>query len=145
MVKKRTVTRQATKAVKPSAKVGRFVYWTPRILGLVFVAFLMLFSLDVFDSATTASDIAIGLFMHNIPALILLAVVIIAWRHELVGAIVFALFSLWYITQLAVTVAMNPGTDMNAGMAIAWSLQISGPALLTAILFFIGWRRKRKK
>lgn len=59
-----------------------FIYWAPRILAILFLVFLDLFSLDVLEFARTPGDIFIGLLMHNIPVFLLTGLLIIAWKHE---------------------------------------------------------------
>jgi hypothetical protein len=117
-------------------KINRFVYWAPRILSIIFILLLMLFSLDVFAENLSFWETALALFMHNIPALILLVLVIISWKHELVGAITFILAGLLYIIWTS--------SNVSIGTALSWSLQIAGPAFLIGILFLIGWLNKKK-
>ena len=100
----------------------------------------MMFSLDIFEGNYGFWGTIIGLFMHNIPAFILLAVVIISWKHELVGAIAFILVGILFILRDFITVIMN-GFDWR----IAWDLTLVGPALLVGILFIIGWFKKKKE
>jgi hypothetical protein len=119
-------------------KASKFIYWTPRILGIIFVLFLMMFSLDVFEPGMTAWQIALGLFIHNIPSLILLIALIISWKHEIVGAVTFILAGLLYI----ISVALRPGFEWYR---LSWFVIISGPAFFIGILFLIGWLRKRRK
>ena len=121
-------------------KNSKFIYWTPRILSIIFILFLMMFSLDIFEGNYGFWGTIIGLFMHNIPAFILLAVVIISWKHELVGAIAFILVGILFILRDFITVIMN-GFDWR----IAWDLTLVGPALLVGILFIIGWFKKKKE
>jgi len=116
---------------------NKLLFWTPRILGIIFVLFLMMFSLDVFEPGLTVQQIAIGLFMHNIPALFLLIILIISWKYEIVGGIVFILAGLFYILMLA----MNPKFEWYM---LSWSVIIAGPAFLVGILFIINWRKKYK-
>jgi hypothetical protein len=78
-------------------KVSKFIFWTPRILSIIFIAFLALFSLDVFMEGASFWQILGGLFMHNIPVFILVAILIIAWKREIVGAVAFFLAGLLYI------------------------------------------------
>jgi hypothetical protein len=113
-------------------KVNTFVYWAPRILSILFVLFLMLFSLDVFEPGVSAQDIAIGLFMHNIPALILAAVVVISWKREIVGGIVFILAGIAYIVLMIHTGKLEGGAWIALPM-------IAGPAFLIGILFLLNW------
>jgi signal transduction histidine kinase len=74
--------------------------------------------------------------MHNIPSLILLIVLIISWKHEIVGGIAFILAGLLYIILLM----MNP----FEWYMLSWSLIIAGPAFLIGILFTVGWFKKKK-
>ena len=118
-------------------RIGKFVYWTPRFFGILFVLFLMMFSLDVFNSGLTFWQIIIGLFIHNIPALILLFVLIISWKYEIVGGIIFILAGLFY------TVMLIYKTDFQWYM-ISSLVLISFPSFITGILFMICWLNKRK-
>jgi hypothetical protein len=111
-------------------KVNGFLYWAPRISSILFILFLALFSLDVISSEYSLGEILIGLFMHNIPALALLLVLLISWKYEIVGGIVFILAGLLYIFLVA---AREIG-----------SMIIAGPALVIGVLFMINWFQKKK-
>ena len=50
-------------------KINKFIYWTPRILAILFILFLAMFSLDIFEGNYGFLGTIAGLFMHNIPAL----------------------------------------------------------------------------
>lgn len=117
-------------------KVSKFIYWVPRVISILFIIFLAMFSLDVFTPGATAKDIIIGLFMHNIPALILVVVLIISWKYEVVGGIVFILAGLVYIIMVAIR---QPWP-----LVLTWSLTIAGPAFLIGILFMITWFKKKE-
>lgn len=116
-------------------KVSKFIFWTPRILAIIFILFLALFSLDVFDSCSSFPSCLLGLFMHNIPSLILLAVLIISWKYEIVGAITFFLAGIAYIILLLFSQNFQ-------WFMIIWALQISVPAFLIGILFWLNWKKK---
>lgn len=116
-------------------KVNKFVYWAPRILAILFILFLAMFSLDIFDGNYGLWGTIVGLFMHNIPALILLAVLIISWKYEIVGGIVFILAGLAYI----IMIMMNQTFEWYM---LSWALTIAGPAFLVGILFLINWFKK---
>ncbi|MDH7498635.1 MAG: hypothetical protein QHH05_09375 [Syntrophomonadaceae bacterium] len=116
-----------------------FTYWAPRVLSLLFVAFLALFSLDVIEPGMSAGQIALGLLMHNIPALLLLAVVVVAWKRELVGAVAFMLAGLLYVVFVFVARA-----DIPWHLALSWILTITGPAFLTSLLWLLSWNAARK-
>jgi len=117
-------------------KINKFVYWVPRILSIIFIFFLALMSLDVFSSKLSFWQILVGLFMHNIPTLVLLIVLIISWKYEIVGGITFILAGLFYIIMVSIKVAWY--------LALSWSLTIAGPAFLIGIFFMINWFKKKQ-
>ncbi|MFA5948168.1 MAG: hypothetical protein WC806_04310 [Candidatus Gracilibacteria bacterium] len=116
-------------------KINKFIYWIPRILSIVLISFMALMSLDVFSPELNFWQTLIGLFMHNIPVFILIAVLIISWKYEIVGGIVFILAGILYIF---LTIERNP----FEWYLLSWSMIIAGPAFLIGILFLIGWFKK---
>jgi len=117
-------------------KISKFIYWTPRILSIIFIIFLSLFSLDVFDMGLDFWGTVAGLFMHNIPVFILIAILIISWKYEIVGGIAFILAGLTYIVMLMM--------NQFEWYMLSWSVTIAGPAFFIGILFLIGWFKKNK-
>jgi hypothetical protein len=117
-------------------KINKGLYWTPRILSIIFISFLALMSLDVFGSGLSFWQTALALFMHNLPALLLLVVLIISWKYEIVGGVGFILAGTSYIALLM----RNP----FEWYYLSWAIQISGVAFLTGILFLVGWFKKRR-
>lgn len=118
-------------------KVSRFIYWTPRLLSIVFIFFLALMSLDVITPEASILQIVVGLLIHNIPAIIMLIVLIIAWRHEIVGGIAFILAGLLYMVMV-----IRWGKPWY--LVLTWSFTIAGPAFIIGILFLINWFKKRQ-
>ena len=78
------------------------MYWIPRILAIVYILFISMFALDIFDSYTRFVDVIVGLFMHLIPSFLLIIALVIAWKKERTGGIVFIslgiLMILWFRT-----------------------------------------------
>src|SRR4030042_656466 len=120
-------------------KINKFIYWTPRILSIIFICFLALMSLDVIATELSFWQIVVGLLIHNIPVFILLIVLLISWRHEIVGGVVFILAGILYIVILLINILRNP----SEWYMLFWALQISGPAFLIGILFIVNWIKKR--
>jgi len=119
-------------------KISKFVFWAPRILSIIFIAFLALMSLDVFTEGASFWQIVGGLFMHNIPVFVLLAILIISWKHEIVGGIFFILAGFLYIFTVFINV-----DDWK--VALTWSIQIAGVAFIIGGLFIFNWIKKRKR
>jgi len=119
-------------------EVNRFIYWTPRILSIVFIIFFALMSLDVMALELSLWESIVGLLMHNIPTIIMLIVLLIAWKYEIVGGIAYLLGGLAYII-------MTTQAEIPWYIALSWSLNIAGPAFLIGVLFLINWYKKRQK
>ncbi|HLC54359.1 MAG TPA: hypothetical protein VJK07_01890 [Candidatus Nanoarchaeia archaeon] len=121
-------------------KIGKFLYWTPRILSIIFILSLLLLSLDVFAEGLSFWETALGLFMHNIPALVLLIALLISWKYEIVGGIVFILAGIFYIAWLLMTAI----TTSFEWYYLLWAIQVSGIAFFIGILFLVNWFKKKK-
>jgi hypothetical protein len=122
---------------KQSQKIPKWIFWTPRILSILFLLFLALFSLDTFGNNYTFWETVLGLFMHNIPVIVLAILLWISWKHELVGAITFISAGLLYILMLL----MNKNLEWYM---LSWSITIAGPAFFVGIMFWINWKLKKK-
>lgn len=121
-------------------KVGKWLYWSPRIISILFILFLFMFSFDVFEGNSGFWNIAFAFFMHNIPVLILTAVLIISWKYEIVGAIGFILGGFVYIGFIL----SNIIRDSFQWYYLAWAVQIAGPAFVVGILWWLNWKRKKR-
>jgi hypothetical protein len=128
-----------TKKKAATKKPGRWLYWTPRILSMLFIAFMVLMSFDVFGTGIGFWGTIAAFLIHNIPAFIMIAVLIISWKKEIVGGIAFILFGLAYIALLAIQAIRN-GFEWYM---LAWSIQIAGVAFLVGILFLINWKKRK--
>jgi len=105
----------------------------------LFIAFLALFSLDIFGNNYTFWEAVVGLLMHNIPVFILAILLWISWKREWIGAITFILFGIWYVSMNTIN-----ALEEFQWYYLAWIVQIAGPAFLIGILFWINWKRRKK-
>lgn len=121
-------------------KTGKILYWTPRLLSILFICFLTLFSFDVFESGMSAGEVALGLLMHNIPSIIMIVLLVIAWRKEIVGAVSYFSAGILYIGFVTFSV-FNSGLQWC--LAITWSITIAGPAFIIGVLFLINWKKRK--
>ena len=123
--------------MKKRGRAKPWIYWTPRILSIIFILFLALFSLDVFGQGYGFWGTILAFLIHNIPVFILLIILWISWKREIVGAIAFALAGIAYICLLL----FNPELEWYM---LSWSITIAGPAFLIAWLYWKNWRQKKK-
>jgi len=61
----------------------------PRILAILYIAFISLFALDVFESGYGWLRTMVALFMHLIPSFILIASLVLAWKKPKIGGAIF--------------------------------------------------------
>jgi hypothetical protein len=65
--------------------VKKLFCWVPRVLAILFTAFISIFALDVFEDPLWP----IALLIHLIPSFILAFITFVAWKHEKLGGILF--------------------------------------------------------
>lgn len=73
--------------------VGVF-HWLPRIICILAILFVSMFAADAFEPGLTIWQQLGAFVMHLIPSFILIAFLVLAWKWELVGGIVFLVIGL---------------------------------------------------
>jgi hypothetical protein len=104
-----------------------FLIWVPRVLGILFILFVSLFSLDVFGTGAGFWDTLLAFVMHNIPTFLLLAVLLLAWRWEWIGAVGFWGFVVWFVLQ---------SRGESSGLSL---LLLGGIPFVIGLLYLVGW------
>jgi len=99
--------------------------WGPRLVGVAVVLFVASFALDAFSGDGPFWAEAFGFLIHLAPALLLLAVVTVAWRFAWVGAVMFIGLAALYAAA--------------AAGHLAWILIIAGPMALAGALYLLSW------
>ena len=123
----------ATKSGKRTP-AQQLLYWAPRVLGIVTVMFVSLFAFDVFDEGKGFWDTALDLLIHLIPSFLILVLLLVSWRREWIGGILFILFGVFYVVW-----AWGKPFGRWSTFAI-----IAGPPVLTGVLFLLNWRYREK-
>ena len=116
----------------------KIVYWTPRVLAILFTLFIMMFSLDVFDGTSSLTDQLIGFFMHNLPVYGISLVIVLAWKKDIIGMIGFALIAIG-LFMMVMDSNQPSGSAVNPAVFF-----ISGPALLISLLYGFSWILHKK-
>ena len=104
---------------------AKALYWIPRILTILSILFMMMFSFDVFDGNEPLARKLLGFLMHNIPVLVLIVVLIIAWKWEVVGGVLFIL------SAIAGSIFFKAFSG-NSGALI-----VMGPFFIMGVLFIL--------
>lgn len=126
--------------MKPSLKI---IHWTPRILGFLCLLFISMFAADAFETGHTIWQQLANLFMHLIPTFILTIILIIAWKREYIGGIIFILIGLG--TSPFIFMHNYKVNNFTIFQCIVNVLLINFPFVLVGLLFIISHNMKKKK
>lgn len=114
---------------KVSPWLAKIIHWAPRIAALLIIFFVGLFSLDVFGTGAPALEVLVGFLMHNLPSIIMLVLLIVAWKRPVVGFVAFliaaAAFTVLFVRDI---------------YALPNLLLFVLPILLIAGLFYADWQ-----
>ena len=105
----------------------RLIFWAPRVLCLLFAAFISIFAANAFSEGHELWNTTLLVLLHLVPTGIVLVVLGVAWRWEWVGEFLFTALGVSYLIW--------------AWGIFPWSVYvvISGPLFLVGVLFLINW------
>lgn len=116
------------------SKSIKILYWTPRILSILGILFVSLFALDAFEGADPFYKKLVGFAIHLIPSFVLVAILLVAWKWEKVGGLIFiflgAFFS-YYLFQF------NYKMNQSVWISLTIIASICFPFIISGILFMI--------
>lgn len=119
----------------------KILHWTPRVLCIMAILFLSMFAADSFAPGLTIWQQLGAFFMHLIPSFILLAFLVVAWKWELIGGIIFSVIG---IVMSPVLFLFN----YNKNHSVLWSsitiLIITVPFIIVGVLFMLSHNKKKK-
>lgn len=109
-------------------QIKKAIFWTPRLLTILFSIFISVFAMDSFAEGGGFQKTLIAFMIHLIPTAIIVTILILSWKREWIGGVIFLLLGVAY----AVVAVSHP----------QWILIISGPLVVISVLFLIGWFRR---
>jgi hypothetical protein len=114
------------------AKSNSLIFaWMARIAALVFSIFISTFSLLNVNSDSLTAGL-IGLFWFNLPVLIMIAIIILAWKKPLIGIIGQLLLAI----GLAMFVISSPVETDNIFVGLFFSVV---PTITIAFFYLLQW------
>jgi hypothetical protein len=117
--------------------------WLPRIICILVILFISMFSLDAFAPGLTLWQQLGGFMIHNIPSFVLLVFLIFAWKRELTGGIIFII--LGFILSLLVFLLNHYRNHFSLGRSLGIVAMIALPFVVAGILFIMSYYRKKKE
>ncbi|HEX7319869.1 MAG TPA: hypothetical protein VF399_05890 [bacterium] len=103
------------------------LYWSPRVLTILFAIFIGLFALDVFSAGKGFWETVLGLLIHLIPTAFIIGVLVFSWRREWIGAVIFVALAVLYIVLA------------RGRFPLSTYVIIAGPLILAGGLFMLNW------
>ena len=119
----------------------RLFHWLPRIFCILAILFISLFAADAFAPGLTIWQQLGNFLMHLIPSFILLFLLIVAWKWELIGGIIFTIIGLGLSPFIFIH---NYNMNHSVGMSFGIILAITFPFVVVGILFIISHFMKKK-
>ncbi len=107
--------------------------WLPRLLTIIFILFISIFSLDALSSNEMLSQKLINFSIHLIPSFVLIATLIISWNRPLIGGLVFIILGIVF------TLFFNTYKEFINFLIISF------PLILTGILFLFSYYLLRNR
>jgi len=105
----------------------KILFWSPRIICILFAVFISIFALDVFEENKELRDIIIGLAIHLIPTFLIIVLLILSWKWEWIGGIFFIALGILYIVFA------------YGKFPLSVYFIISGPLFVVGALFLMNW------
>lgn len=118
------------------------IHWLPRIICILAILFISMFAADAFEPGLTIWQQLGAFFMHLIPSIILLGILILAWYREFIGGIIFIIIGL-----VLTPFIFNHNYKMNESvwMSLGIIMTITFPFILVGILFLVSHKLKKEK
>lgn len=116
-------------------------YWMPRIICILAILFVSLFAADSFSAELTIWQQLSAFALHLVPSFILIIFLVIAWKWDFIGGIIFIFLGLGFSPIIFVH---NYKMNQSVGMSLGIISLITFPFIFVGILFVLNhFFRKR--
>ena len=124
--------------MKTSIKI---LHWTPRIICILAILFISVFAIDAFGPEKTLWQQFGDFLLHLVPSFVLIAVLIVAWKWEYIGGIIFIIIGFGLSIFVFI---LNYNRTHSAGTSLGEILIITFPFVVVGALFIISHYMKKK-
>ena len=118
-------------------------HWLPRIFCILAILFVSMFALDAFEPGLTIWQQLGAFFMHLLPSFVLLAFLVLAWKWEYAGGIIFTLIGLGLSPFIFNLNHTRNHFSVIASLGVV--MMITFPFVVVGILFIISHFLKKKE
>lgn len=119
----------------------RILFWLPRFICILAILFISMFALDAFEPGLSVWEQIAHFFMHLIPSFILTALLLVAWKRELIGGIGFALIGIGFSPLVFMH---NYEMNQSIGMSLGIIGMITFPFIIVGGLFILSHFKRQR-
>ncbi len=119
----------------------KLLHWIPRIICILAILFVSIFAADAFAPGLSIWQQLLAFVIHLVPSFVLLALLVIAWKWELTGGIVFTIIGLGLSPFIFFK---NYQMNHSVGLSLGIISMINMPFVIVGILFIVSYYRKKK-
>jgi len=112
-----------------AGKINPILHWAPRVLGILFLLSISLFASDAFDHGFSLEAL-LGFLFHLPYPILILAALLVAWKKEKIGGIVFI------VLGSLITMEFSSFLPDLSGIIFIYLIFI-GPFILIGVLFLL--------
>lgn len=110
----------------------QLLHWAPRMLCILAIVFISLFALDSFEPGRSLGQQLAAFVMHLIPTIVLTLLLLIAWKWEMVGGIIFTIIG---IVMSPFIYQQNYRMNNSVWVSLEIILMITVPFIVVGALF----------
>jgi hypothetical protein len=118
-----------------------FFHWLPRVLCILAILFISLFSMDAFEPGLSTIKQIGAFIIHLAPTFMLIAALVIAWKWEKMGGILFVAIGLAFTPFVFM---LNYHHTESVWISILILFVLNFPFILVGGLFLVSNHLKNK-
>lgn len=120
----------------------KIIYWLPRVICILAILFVSIFAFDAFAPGLTIWQQIGGFLLHLIPCYILIILLVIAWKREYVGGIIYTIVGLGF--SVSVFLLDFNRNHFSVSQSIVNALLVAFPFVIVGILFIFSHNKKKR-
>jgi hypothetical protein len=118
----------------------KIIYWLPRVICILAILFVGMFALDAFAPGLTIWQQIGGFLIHLIPCYILIILLVVAWKWEYIGGIIYTIAGLGFC--ISVFLLNYNRNQFSVAQSLVNALLVAFPFVIVGILFIYSHKKK---
>ena len=116
-------------------------YWLPRSLSIIAIIIVTAFSFDVFQSGESVAGQLEDLVIHLVPSYLLTVILVVAWKWEYTGGIIFLVIGL---VSSPYVFYGNYSNNHSVTSSLVTILLVTVPFIIIGALFLVSYYKRKK-